>query len=150
MKSSKEQKRTLQNTESRTETGQSRTEKIKRLPKTHQDYWLSKLRKRSYRWQGEVIEVPSWQIRLIHLGREEWFNLDTANQVQAAAKARDIYLHLLGKGWAETLAKFKPGVEVVKDGCTVGDFLAEVKAVSGLKPVTFEVYAKKFRSLVAG
>jgi len=150
MKTPKEQKRTLQNTETRTETGQSRTEKIKRLPKTHQDYWLAKLRKRSYRWQGKEIEVPSWQIRLIHLGREEWFNLDTANQAAAAVKARDIYLHLLGKNWTETLAKFKPSVEVAKDGCTVGDFLAQVKAVSGLKPVTFEVYAKKFRSLVAG
>jgi integrase len=41
-------------------------------------------------------------------------------------------------------------MQVAKDGCTVGEFLDQVKAVSGLKPVTFEIYAKKFRSLVAG
>jgi len=43
-----------------------------------------------------------------------------------------------------------PTCRFAKDGCTVGEFLDQVKAVSGLKPVTFEIYAKKFRSLVAG
>ena len=41
-------------------------------------------------------------------------------------------------------------MEVSKDGCTVGEFLNQVKAVSGLKAGTYEIYAKKFRSLVAG
>jgi integrase len=41
-------------------------------------------------------------------------------------------------------------MEVSKRGCTIGEFLEQVKAVSGLKPVTYEIYAKKFRSLVAG
>jgi integrase len=41
-------------------------------------------------------------------------------------------------------------MEVATDGCTVGEFLDQVKAVSGLKPVTFEIYARKFRTLVAG
>jgi integrase len=41
-------------------------------------------------------------------------------------------------------------MEVSKHGCTIGEFLDQVKAVSGLKPVTYEIYAKKFRSLVAG
>src|SRR5574341_935193 len=40
-------------------------------------------------------------------------------------------------------------MEVAKDGCSVGEFLDEVKAVSGLKPITFEIYSKKFRTLVA-
>ncbi len=65
-------------------------------------------------------------------------------------KAKDIYLMLISSGWQPTLDKHKPDMQVSKDGCTVGDFLDQVKAVSGLKPVTYEIYAKKFRSLVAG
>ncbi len=145
---------TLQNTQDRTETGQRKSlsglAKIKRLPKTHQDYWSSKLKKRSYQLDGKTVEIPTWQVRLFHLGRESWFNLDTANKATAAVKARDIYLHLISKGWSESLAKFKPDMEVSKDGCTVGEFLDQVKAVSGLKPVTFEIYGRKFRSVVAG
>jgi integrase len=76
--------------------------------------------------------------------------LDTANKAAAATKARDIYLNLITSGWTATLDKFKPGMEVSKEGVTVGEFLEQVKAVSGLKPVTYEIYAKKFRSLVAG
>src|SRR5436190_10792740 len=99
---------TLQNLENRTETGQrlslSGHAKIKRLPKTHQDYWSSKLKKRSYQLDERTVEIPTWQVRLFHLGRESWFNLDIANKAAAAVKARDIYLHLISKGWAETLA----------------------------------------------
>src|SRR5258705_12800734 len=123
---------TVQNSENRTETGQSRTVTISRLPKTHQDYWTSRLKRRSYESRdGKTIEIPTWQIRLTHLGRESWFNLDTANKAPAATKARDIYLHLITHGWTATLAKFKPGMEVSKDGATVGEFLDQVKAVSG-------------------
>ena len=150
MKTSNELEMTRQDNKSRTETGQSRTENISRLPKTHQDYWLARLRKRNYQWHGKTVEIPTWQVRLTHLGREEWFNLDTPNKSAAAVKARDIYLQLVAKGWEETRAKFKPGMEIARNGCTVGEFLAQVKAVSGLKPVTFEIYAKKFRTLSAG
>jgi integrase len=142
---------TLENSANRTETGQTRTDKITRLAKTHQDYWQTRLKKRSYLSRdGKTAEVPTWQVRITHLGREAWFNLDTANKAAAAVKARDIYLHLIAHGWPATLAKFKPGTEVSKHGCTIREFLDQVKAVSGLKPVTFEIYAKKFRSLVAG
>src|SRR5207247_8006080 len=72
------------------------------------------------------------------------------NQAAASVKARDIYLSLVARGWPATLEHIKPDLEVARDGCTVGELLDQVKAVSGLKPVTFEIYAKKFRSLVAG
>ncbi len=84
-------------------------------------------------------------------GGESWFNLGSANQAAAAKKAKEIYLHLEANGWAATLAKFKPDSEAApRLNVTVGAFLDEVKAVCGLKPVTYEIYAKKFRSLVAG
>ncbi len=142
---------TTQDSQKRTEGGQSRTAKVTRLPKTHQDYWQARLKKRSYQSRdGETVVIPTWQVRITHLGKEAWFNLDTANKADAAVKAKDIYLNLITQGWTHTLAKYKPGMEVAKDGCTVGEFLDQVKAVSGLKPVTYEIYAKKFRSLVAG
>ena len=114
------------------------------------DYWTPKLLKRSYAWEGKEIEIPEWQVRIAHLGRREWFNTGTANKAAAAETARKIYLSLISKGWQPTLDQFKPDMQVSKDGATVGDFLDQVKAVSGLKPVTYEIYAKKFRSLVAG
>ena len=61
------------------------------------------LRRRSYvDRQDRHVEIPGpWQVRMFHLGREGWFNLDSANQT-AAAKARDIYLMLVSQGWDAT------------------------------------------------
>ena len=129
---------------------QSGPEKKRRVGKTHADYWAPRLVKRSYTWDDKPTEVPEWYIRIAHLGRRGWFNTGTPNKASAAEKARKIYLSLIAKGWEATLAEFKPDMQVDKDGCTVGEFLDQVKAVSGLKPGTFEIYARKFRSLVAG
>ena len=141
---------TLQNIQSGPEVAQSGPEKIRHAGKSHAAYWTPRLIKRSYTWDNKTTEVPEWQVRIAHLGRREWFNTGTANKVNAAEKARKIYLSLVAKGWQATLAEFKPDMQVARDGCTIGDFLDQVKAVSGLKPVTFEIYARKFRSLVAG
>lgn len=146
---------TVQNRQSGTEVeqtvAQSKPHKVRHVGKSHADYWKPRLTKRSYLdREGRVTEIPEWQIRVAHLGRREWFNTGTPNKDAAADKARKIYLSLISKGWQTTIHEFKPDMQVSKDGCTVGEFLDQVKAVSGLKPVTFEIYAKKFRSLVAG
>lgn len=86
---------------------------------------------------------------MFHLGREAWFNLETANQSAAATKARDIYLSLVAAGWDATLAKHKPSPMVRADVCTVGEFLAEVGARSHLKAMTVRRYAVKLRKLVS-
>jgi len=86
---------------------------------------------------------------MFHLGREAWFNLETANQSAAAAKARDIYLSLVASGWAATLAKHKPSPTIRADVRTVGEFLAEVGARSHLKAMTVRRYAVKVRKLVS-
>ena len=140
----------VQNSKTGTEVEQSRTDKIRRVGKSHVDYWTPRLKKRSYVWESKTVEIPEWQVRIAHLGRREWFNTGTPNKASAAEKARKIFLSLISKGWQATLSEFKPDMQVAKDGCTVGDFLDQVKAVSGLKPVTYEIYAKKFRSLVVG
>ncbi len=146
---------TVQNKKSGTEVAQTMAQtdpqKIRRVGRSHVDYWTPRLKKRSYLdREGRLAEIPEWQVRIAHLGRREWFNTGTANKAAGADKARKIYLSLISKGWEATLDEFKPDMQVSKDGCTVGEFLDQVKAVSGLKPVTYEIYAKKFRSLVAG
>lgn len=146
---------TVQKTKSGTEVAQTvaqtTSQKIRHVGKSHVDYWTPRLKKRSYLdREGRLVEIPEWQVRIAHLGRREWFNTGTSNKAAAAEKARKIYLSLIAKGWQVTLDEFKPDMQVSKDGCSVGEFLDQVRAVSGLKPVTYEIYAKKFRSLVAG
>jgi integrase len=139
-------------TENRTETGQTSpsVRSPVRLAKTHQDYWKARLRRRSYvDRKRRRVEIPEWQVRMFHLGREGWFNLDTANQVAAAAKARDIYLSLVSQGWEATEAKFKPSPLAAAGCCTVGAFVADVKARSHLKAATVRRYAVKLRKIVA-
>jgi hypothetical protein len=103
--------RIAQNSENRTETGQkpplSDVPKKARLSKDHQDFWLRKLKKRSYFANGKRVEIPEWQVRLFFERREDWFNLGTTNRAAASIKARDIWLHLRTHGWETTLARFK-------------------------------------------
>ena len=146
---------TVQNRQSGTEVAQTMAQtnprKIRHVGRTHVDYWAPRLKKRSYfDRQGREVEIPEWQVRIACLGRREWFNTGTPNRDAAAERARKIYLSLVSAGWERTLEEFKPDMQVSKDGCTVGQVLDQIKAVSALKPGTFEIYAKKFRSLVAG
>jgi integrase len=152
----RELKKTVQNNQNRTETGQQNpaapARRKGRLPKTHQDFWHRRLRKRSYvSPDGKTeIEIPVWQVRLFHTGNEGWFNLGTANQAAAAIKARDIYVYLKANGWAATLAKFKPDSDVApRLNLTVGDFLAAVKATGYLRLRTFLNYQTCLRTIIS-
>jgi len=156
MKTTLEQKRTVRDSENRTETGQWKSEpkarKRGKLPKTHQDYWLGKLRKRSYLApDGKTeIEIPLWQVRLFHVGKEGWFNLGTANQAAAAVKARDIYIFLMANGWDAALAKFKPESDIApRLDLSVGDYLNAVKATGYLRLRTFLNYQNCLRTIVS-
>lgn len=119
---------------------------VTRLAKTHEDYWKSRVRRRVYRGADGVLrEVPTWQVSLGHAGQHRWINLDTANKDDAAKKARALWLKLKTQGWDAV----KPDRERIVDA-TVGEFLDTVRAEADLLPATFEIYAKKFRRLVAG
>ena len=123
-----------------------------RLPKTHQDYWASRLRKRRYlAADGKTeIEIPLWQVRMSQADKEVWFNLGTANQVAAAIKARDIYVYLKANGWNATLAKFKPESDAVpRLNLTVGEYLNAVKDTSYLRLRTFLNYQNCLRTIVS-
>ena len=134
----KEQKRTLQRTLDRTETGQTTPDRQPiRYAKTHQEYWKKRLRKRSYRQRGGAVsEVPEWQVRMYYRGKEAWFNLGEGNQIKAAIKAKKIYLSIISKGWDVMRAEFKPDVEKKNQYPTVGEFIEEVRKKSGIRPAT--------------
>lgn len=92
-------------------------------------------------------------MRICFKGLRKSFDLETANKEEAAAKARDIYLSLVAKGWAATLANLTPPTMVPAEpqtaSPTVGEFLAEVQRTSNLKPKTFRRYSQYFRMLAA-
>lgn len=108
------------------------------------------MKRRRYRDRdGLVVVIPEWQVRMFHLEREAWFNLDTANQAAAAVKARDIYLSLVAAGWPATLDKFKPSAPTKAKYCTLGEFLADVEKRSHLRPITVRRYAVTLRKIMA-
>jgi hypothetical protein len=104
------QKKTLQDVQKGTERGQTK------LGKTHVDYWCDKVRKRIFLGRdGLEVEIPDWQIRIKHLGKEVRFNLKTANRAEAAVEAKEIHIFLMANGWEATLAKYKPQIEKRED-----------------------------------
>ena len=121
---------------------------IRRLPKTHKDYWKARLERRCYTHNGKLVEVNEWSVRIQHLGQRKSFALGSNNAEAAAVKARDIYLAVLAKGWDQAQALYNPEMVVSKDDPTVGGFLAEVESKSDLKPRTFRRYGRLLRRIV--
>lgn len=122
---------------------------LRRLPKAHVDFWLSRLTKRVYSdREGNRVELPEWHIRLRRNGQQAWFRL-TANQAASAKKAKEIFTFLEANGWEAMLAKFKPDSDVApKLDLTVGDFLEAVEGTGYLVPRTFLNYKSCFRLIV--
>ena len=143
-----EQDGTVRNTKRGTERGQ-RSEAPSKLSKTNQEYWKARLKKRTFKnAKGEAREVSDWQVRMKYAGREAWFNLNTPNKAAAAARAKNIYVSLVGDGWDETIRKFKKDAPERKMSPTVGEFIEALGKTSGLRPDTLYGYASRFRKIV--
>ena len=121
-------------------------------PKTHANYWKSRLEHRSYTRTAKHSRSPNGGPYPLQRNPQE-FPLETANKEEAATKARDLYLSLLAKGWSATINELAPQamppIETSSDLATVGEFLAEVERTASLKPVTFRQYAQALRQLAA-
>ena len=114
-------------------------------------YWLNTVFQPEYTWKGESRRVTEWAARMQHLGRRELMPLGTANKTAAAKRAKEIYLFLQSNGWEPTLKEFKPDqLKNNQTACTVGEFLAEVKAKAGGRAKTVADYCRSFRTIVAG
>jgi hypothetical protein len=133
------------------EVAETATKRV--YPKTHANYWKSRLEHRSYSRDRKTFEVAEWSVRIHFKGIRKSFDLETANKEEAAAKARDIYLSFVAKGWSATVNGLAPPpvavAEIDSDSATVGEFLAEVKRTANLKPKTFRYYGSCLRQLAA-
>jgi integrase len=122
-------------------------------PKTHANYWKSRLEHRTYTRDGKTVEVAEWSVRIHLKGIRKSFDLETANKEEAAIKARGVYLSILTKGWSATINELAPQpeqpLEIGSSFATVGKFLAEVQRTANLKPKTFRYYASCLRQLAA-
>lgn len=129
----------------------AKSEKPKRLPKTHKDYWKERVEKLSYKDKesGETLEAGDYSIRLYYLGRREYFPLNTSNRKTAGDEAKRIYTFLKANGWEPTLAKYKPEAEEKPEIETVGDLIAAAKEKADVRPRTLQGYSGSIRRLAS-
>lgn len=119
------------------------------LSKTDVKYWQRTVVRANYISHGKKRQVQDWSVKIQHAGRRETFPLATPNKTAAAAKAKDIYLCLLGQGWEAARTQFKkkgPGKSSV---VTVGEFIDSARPKFGGRTKTFDDYARAFRTIVA-
>ena len=119
---------------------------MKGFGKTDVRYWAERV----FRRKRAGSEDTQWTVQIQYLDRREQFALGTPNKAVAAAKARDIYVSLHGRGWEETMALYKPKPEEPKpDKSTVGDVIREVAASANYRVTTFAVYCGALRRIAA-
>jgi hypothetical protein len=118
------------------------------LSKTDVKYWQGAVVRPSYIRGGKRHYVKDWSVKIQHAGRRETFPLGTPNNAAAAAKAKDIYLCLLGKDWDATRAQFKKKGSA-RSVVTVGEFIEAARPKFGGRLKTFDDYARAFRTIVA-
>jgi hypothetical protein len=88
MQSRVETKRTNESAKSLAEAEERDSESKRVYPKTHANYWKSRLEHRSYTRDGQTFEVAEWSVRIHFKGIRKSFDLETGNKEEAAAKAR--------------------------------------------------------------
>lgn len=124
--------------------------KVKKLPKSHKDYWKTRMVKLGHKEvDGEEASATMFSVRLGHKNRREYFNLGTANKSDATGRAKEIYTFLIANGWEDTLAKYKPTGEVLEIE-TVADLIKQAEEVGGLSPKTRRNYSNSLRRLAGG
>jgi integrase len=115
-------------------------------------YWLARVFKpKSVRKGGEVYTAAFYFARFQYAGRRTAVSLGTANQREAATRARDRYLYLCANGWKSFLAHYGPDSDTPKPkvDITVGQFIEAALQESHLAPTTIGPYARAFRRIVA-
>jgi integrase len=124
---------------------------MKELSKSDVRFWQEKISKQATTGaNGQAYQQSDYSVRIQHQGRRELFTLGTPNKYEAARKAREIHQQLVATGWDATLATYKPKSDTApKCDCTVGEFLAELRAFHASQAKTIDNYAVPFRRIVA-
>ncbi|HET9373893.1 MAG TPA: tyrosine-type recombinase/integrase [Chthoniobacterales bacterium] len=109
-------------------------------------YWQKRVRKTSSRGSKNAF----YSVQLQHAGRRMELSLGTPNQIEAAARAKERYLFLIGNGWPAFVAKYRTKeAPPAPTTLTLGQYLDAVRIQTELQPGTIEGYAKKLRQVVA-
>ena len=126
----------------------------KKCARNAQDNKLASFSKTDVRYWKPRVRLPAGsknfcfeiQVR----GERRHLSLETPNRDAAAARARDIFLLAKSNGWEKALQAHRPALAAPakRKAPTVGEFLAESKAKSGLSPKTFEDYARALRKII--
>jgi integrase len=122
-----------------------------RRPRSHLDYWKTRVFKPYLTRDGGVrVDSPNWAVEIQAHGVRKRLSLETSNKLEAAAKARDIYLSIHANGWEATLGKYRPErFEPKLTNATLGEFLDRVKQRADLDPGTFNDYARALRMITS-
>jgi integrase len=118
-------------------------------------FWLARVFKAKKVLGSRVYEGSFYSARFQHAGRRMAINLGTANQSEAAGRAKERYLFLVTNGWAAFDATYRADHDPVREpvelktNVSVGEFLDAVINQSELSPTTIKPYAGSFRRIVA-
>jgi integrase len=127
-----------------TKTGQN-AERIRKYvthAKTSVDYWKTKVCNRSNLQNGLLY------VRLRSGSRDVWISLATANRMQAASRARDLWVRMKAIGLDALLRELNPEPEpTTENDASVADAIAASARLSVVRPESFAGYAMKLRTL---
>ncbi len=120
----------------------SKKTKGESLAKTSVAYWKPR------------VKIPSgkahYAVQIAHHGRRRFFSLETADKSEAAAKAKNIYLAIVGKGMDAALATLRPETATKITTATVGGLIEAATRLSSARPETLLEYSKALRRITAG
>ena len=119
----------------------ARPGKPSQFAKSDQRYWQQ---------AGKLFKnmgASTFSCRLSRGGEREYFGLGTSNKAAAAAKAVEVYEHLIRHGMEATRTKFKPQSVVKADVSTIGAWIEAVESHCTLFPNTQQNYVSAVRKL---
>lgn len=103
-------------------------------------YWRARVTQRT--------EGSNYGVQMTYKGKRARFSLGSLNKEAAAAKAREIRMHLEANGWQDTLERYKPSMSSKKGSATLGDYLKAVDDLSTHNSKTLAVYITKVRTII--
>jgi hypothetical protein len=103
-----------------------------------------------YTRDGRQHASRHYSVRIHFQGQRESFSLYTGNKAAAAARARDIYMGLVSKGWPATREQYKFAESSKgKIVATVAEFFDRIRETNAGEESTLEEYFSAFRLIVA-
>lgn len=125
--------------------------RVKALSRNSIAYWKERIHKPKAR----QVECANYCVRISHLGRRIFFNLESSEKEIAARKAAEIYKSIIAHGWDDTLEIFRPDLlrkEIEKSTSlpnTLGTLFHYATLFSAARPSTIQGYIRSMRRIVA-